>query len=61
MIWIYTFLLFSHQKKVRGDLFHFGVFQQDQRTFPKRNEQEGAQTLVAIDISVKKNLIHYGV
>ena len=46
--------LFSHPKKLRREFFHFGVFKQDQITHPKRNEQ-GAQTLVARDIFVKKS------
>ena len=47
--------LFSNPKKLRGEFFfHFDVFKQDQRTHAKRNEQQGAQTLVPIDIFAKK-------
>ena len=51
---IYLFI-FSPKKKLRGVFFHFGVFKQEQRIHPKRNEQQGAtKTLVAIDIFGKK-------
>ena len=46
------YFLFPYPKKLRGDFFHFGIFQEDQRTHPKTNEQHGAQTLVPIDIFV---------
>ena len=48
-----VFLLFSYPKKLRGDFFPFWCFEDDQRTHPKRNKQQWAQTLVAIDIFVK--------
>ena len=54
-MWIYTFLI-SPPKKLLVSCYNLGVFEKDQGTHPKINEKQGAQSLVAIDIFIKKSI-----
>ena len=42
LMWIYIyFFLISHKKNSEVSCYNSGVFKEDQRTHPKRNEEQG--------------------
>ena len=49
------FFEFLTQKSSEVGCYNLGVLKKRQRTYPKRNEQQGARALAAIDIFVKHN------